>query len=198
MNLRLRSSGFTLTELMIGIVVAAILITLAVPNFRLLVQNNRISSTTNNFFAAINLARAEAVKRGTPVFICRTDDSEASPPACQRANGAVHSGNWSRGWLIYAVPPTAITTGGDYVDGTDVLVRLGGGTSDGVRITSDTEGNYALGYKADGMTFELDEARYAICDDRNESAGKLIRIPLTGRAFLESTSVAADRDCSPT
>jgi len=193
-----RQSGFTLIELMVTITVAAILITLAVPNFILLIQNNRITSATNDFITVLNQARAEAVKRGNVVFICRTDDPQASPSDCQRANNAVYDGNWSKGWLMYSVPTTIIATEGDYVDGTDILVRLGTGPVGGVRITSDTEGNQWLGYNSDGMLFEASEARFAVCDDRDESAGRLIRIPLTGRPLVEDTTAVAGFGCSPT
>lgn len=195
---RSTQSGMTIIELMMTLVVAVVLISLAIPNFRLLIQNNRLTSTTNDFIAVINLARAEAVKRGATVLICRTDDPQANPPDCQRANNGVFDGNWSTGWLVYALPTTVIATEADYVDGTDVLVRLGEGTVDGVRITSDTEGNQWLGYHPDGTLFEGAEARYAVCDDRDESAGRLIRIPLTGRPLVEDTTIAVDRDCSPT
>ena len=72
-------SGFTLIELMVAIAVAAILITLATPSFRLLIQNNRISGAANDFVSVFNLARAEAIKRGAVVFVCRTDDPQANP-----------------------------------------------------------------------------------------------------------------------
>ncbi len=194
---RPKQSGLTIIELMITLVVAAVLISLAVPNFRLLIQNNRITGATNDFLAVLNLARAEAVKRGATVLICRTDDPQAAPPDCQRADSSVYDGNWSTGWLIYALPTNTIAAEADYVDGTDVLVRLGEGVADGVRITSNTTGNQWLAYRPDGLLFEGGEARYAVCDDRNEAAGRLIRVPLTGRPIVEDTTTAATFDCSP-
>lgn len=199
-DVRSRQSGMTIIELMITLVVAVILISLAIPNFRLLIQNNRITGATNDFIVALNLARAEAVKRGTTVLICRTDDPQASPSDCQRANNAVYDGNWSTGWLVYALPTTAIAAEADYVDGTDLLVRLGEGTTDSIRITSESNGigNQWLGFNSTGMLFGASEAAYAVCDDRDESAGRLIRIQPTGRPSVEDTTTAADSDCSPT
>ena len=208
-----RQSGFTLIELMIAIAVAAVLITLATPHFRLLIQNNRLSSAANDFVSALNLARAEAVKRGVVVFICRTDDPQATPPACQRANNALHDGNWSNGWLIYALPQTTLvglrSPNFDYVDGTDTVVRLGEGPPGDVRITSNDEGNQWnqwLGFNTDGTLLmdpaltpvTSDGASYAVCDDRNESSGRLIRVSVAGRATVGDTTTAADTDCSPT
>jgi len=56
--------GFTLIELLVTIVLVAVLLTLAAPNFRTLVQNNRVTTQANELVSALNLARAEAVKRG--------------------------------------------------------------------------------------------------------------------------------------
>ena len=42
------NKGFTLIELLITLVIAAILVTIAVPNFSGLVQNNRLITQTNS------------------------------------------------------------------------------------------------------------------------------------------------------
>jgi type IV fimbrial biogenesis protein FimT len=56
--------GFTLIELLITIVVLAVLLTLAAPSFRDVIQNNRVTAQANELVSALNLARSEAVKRG--------------------------------------------------------------------------------------------------------------------------------------
>jgi type IV fimbrial biogenesis protein FimT len=56
--------GFTLIELLITIVVLAVLLTLAAPSFRDVIQNNRVTAQANELVSALHLARAEAVKRG--------------------------------------------------------------------------------------------------------------------------------------
>ena len=61
--------GFTLLELMVTVAVAAILTTVAVPGFRDLVQNNRVTSQTNELVAALTMARTEAIKRGRAVEV---------------------------------------------------------------------------------------------------------------------------------
>ena len=64
--------GFTLLELMVTVAVAAILATVAVPGFRDLIQNNRVTTQTNELVTALNFARTEAVKRGRPVDVVVT------------------------------------------------------------------------------------------------------------------------------
>lgn len=62
--------GFTLVELMITIAVAAILLAIAIPGFRDLILRNELTTATNDWVAAVNLARSEAVRRGVPVVVC--------------------------------------------------------------------------------------------------------------------------------
>ena len=61
--------GFTLLELMVAIAVLAILATVGVPSFQDLIQNNRVTTQTNELVTALNLARTEAVKRGRNVEV---------------------------------------------------------------------------------------------------------------------------------
>lgn len=81
-------AGFSLIELMIGISILAILISLALPSFRTAVQNNRIASQANELVTAFHLARSEALKRNQPVIVCASSDGET----CQ--------GTWTDGWIV--------------------------------------------------------------------------------------------------
>ena len=63
-NLIGHSRGFTLIELMVTLTVMAILLSIAAPSFTSLMAANRMSTQTNEFIGALNLARSEAVRRG--------------------------------------------------------------------------------------------------------------------------------------
>ena len=76
------NKGFTLIELLITLVIAAILVTLAVPNFSSIIQNNRLITQTNSLIADLNYARSESIKRGTSITISPAD------------------GNWANGWKV--------------------------------------------------------------------------------------------------
>ena len=105
------SAGFTLIELMVTLAVAAILLTVGVPNFREFIERNRISSTTNMLVGALQLARSEAIKRGNnPVILCK---SNSAGTACNT------SGDWKDGWLLY----TDKNADKSFTSGTDELIR---------------------------------------------------------------------------
>lgn len=58
-------SGVTLIELMIGMALIAILVTIGLPSFAMWMQNNQLRSATESIQTGLQLARAEAVKRNT-------------------------------------------------------------------------------------------------------------------------------------
>ncbi|MBI5658211.1 MAG: GspH/FimT family pseudopilin [Nitrosomonadales bacterium] len=79
---RAKLSGFTLTELLITIVIVAILAAVAVPSYREFVAGQRIRTASFDLVAVLTLARSEAIKRNATVDI-----------------GAV-GGGWADGWLV--------------------------------------------------------------------------------------------------
>ena len=60
-------AGFTLVELVVGIAIIAITMTLAVPSYRAWIQNTRIRTAAESIQNGIQVARAEAVKRNASV-----------------------------------------------------------------------------------------------------------------------------------
>ncbi|AYN97325.1 MULTISPECIES: GspH/FimT family pseudopilin [Pseudomonas] len=68
--LRYRGSlGFTLIELMVVVALVAVVATIAMPQFSLLIQSNQVQSTSNELYGALMYTRGEAVARGVPVTI---------------------------------------------------------------------------------------------------------------------------------
>jgi type IV fimbrial biogenesis protein FimT len=62
-----KSFGFSLIELMIGIVVMIILATLTAPSFKTWIQNSQIRTAAESITNGLQRARAEAVARNTDV-----------------------------------------------------------------------------------------------------------------------------------
>lgn len=65
----MKQTGFTLIELIIALIVISIAASIALPAYNNLTANSRLSSTANGVLGSLNLARAEAVKRGTTVQV---------------------------------------------------------------------------------------------------------------------------------
>jgi type IV fimbrial biogenesis protein FimT len=68
-----RSSGLTIIELMITLVVLGVLLAIGLPEMRSFIVSNRLSSDVKGFVGLINYARSEAITRNQTVVICPKD-----------------------------------------------------------------------------------------------------------------------------
>jgi prepilin-type N-terminal cleavage/methylation domain-containing protein len=69
---RASPAGFTLIELMVVTLIAAILLAIAVPAMRSLLAANELTTLTDGFASALSQARSEAAKLGVPVALTTT------------------------------------------------------------------------------------------------------------------------------
>jgi len=109
-----KQQGLTLVELMVTLAVAIILVAVGMPLFTGIAANNRAVAQTNALITALNLARSEAVGRGTTVSVC---SSASSPPGATPACG--DATQWVNGWFVFTDTGTA-----GLVDGTDERLRI--------------------------------------------------------------------------
>jgi prepilin-type N-terminal cleavage/methylation domain-containing protein len=108
-------SGFTLIETLVVMAIAAILLAFAVPGFQNIFASTRNAEAANTLIAAIDLARSEAVRTGSNVTVCRSNNVLAALPDCAGA------GDWAAGWVIFIddVAPQGVRDAGD----TEILFR---------------------------------------------------------------------------
>lgn len=64
---RRRRFGFSLIEMMIAVVIAALLLMIGLPNMNIWLNNTRVRTAGETLLAGLNLARTEAVRRNTTV-----------------------------------------------------------------------------------------------------------------------------------
>ncbi|TQV76829.1 prepilin-type N-terminal cleavage/methylation domain-containing protein [Aliikangiella marina] len=64
-----KQQGFTLSELLLTVTIAAILLGVALPSFNNLIAESKLTSTTNALIGALNLARSEAIEAGAQVTV---------------------------------------------------------------------------------------------------------------------------------
>jgi type IV fimbrial biogenesis protein FimT len=160
----------------VTLAVAAILVAIGIPSFRTLVQNNRLTSHTNEVVGSLTLARSEAVKSGVIVTICGSTDQSSC-----------NSTSWEDGWIVFR------DTDGDAVrDGGETILRVQS-PLDGLSIrlndfdgaNTDT-GNTSrhIQYAGSGFLREADDGSIFICDERGASEGRSINLNLTGRPAM--------------
>lgn len=150
-------SGFTLIELVVTIAVASILAVVAIPNFRTLLQNNRMTTHVNELLSDVNFARSEAIKRRSNVTIC----SSTTGTACT-------GGNWRDGRIIMDASAVILRVRGPFETSTDTLTTTGPDP-----LIFDRSGGIPL---ATSFTF---------CDARGASYGKLLNLNTIGQPNLD-------------
>ncbi|HHI93919.1 MAG TPA: prepilin-type N-terminal cleavage/methylation domain-containing protein [Gammaproteobacteria bacterium] len=177
-------AGFTLLELIITMAIAAILLTMAVPSFQTTIANNRLATQTNNLVTDINIARSEAVKRGTDVVLCSSADPNAAAPTC------IGNGNaWTSGWIVF-VNGTGDTNPNQFATATDTLIKVSqaiGGTA--TILTAGALNTFT--YNGNGANAAAANADFFICDDRGEAFARQVQIRPTGRPRLIGSPLPA-------
>jgi len=76
------SRGFTITELLIVVTIAGILMAAALPAYNDFVRNQRVKTASFDLFSSLVYARSEAVTRNGSVTVTPT------------------GGNWASGWTV--------------------------------------------------------------------------------------------------
>jgi len=89
--------GFSLIELLIGLSIATLLITLSVPMSNLL-HANKATTQIHEFASSLNFARSEAIKRGNFVTVCRT----LGNTKCEGPRDIGGQKVWDAGWMVFS------------------------------------------------------------------------------------------------
>ena len=159
--------GFTLIELMITLVVAAVLMSLAAPSFSRFLANNRLTTQINSFAAALNIARSEAITRNTSAGVCTSNDGATCV-----------AGSWQDGWLVFFVCPAAdLSCTLDTKVPVTVFERLSSGNT----LTGPAS---TIQYTNLGIaTSIVADVAYTLCDSKIGKT-KIVNISPTGRPSI--------------
>lgn len=138
------SKGFTLVELLTTMAVAAILLTIATPALNGMLRSYRLTQAANELVGAANLARSEAIQRGSRVTLVPCNWQETSSNC---ANGS----NWRDGWALIAGPAEGST---DLTVTSANLLRLFAPLATDIAMSTPV-GGY-LSYARDGRALKWD------------------------------------------
>ena len=155
--------GFTVIELMIGIVVAAILCAVSAPALGNLIHGETLRASSNALVTSLNLARNMAVARQRHVVVCPSNDQ----------NTCTGDNVWQHGWIVFED-----TDGnGAHDAGESVLEAVQ--AQNGLAIVT-SEGREHVIYHADGMSPGTN-LTITLCDRRGAKSAAAVIVGNSGR-----------------
>jgi type IV fimbrial biogenesis protein FimT len=114
-----RSRGFTLHETLVALTIVSLL-GVGMLAFGRLLRSTHATTQVNTLIANLYFARSEAIKRGLPVTVCKSD----SGVACSEDSA------WQDGWIIITDE-----NGNGERDGDDQVLRVGPKLEGGTTLT---------------------------------------------------------------
>ncbi|MGB5832839.1 MAG: GspH/FimT family pseudopilin [Thiohalocapsa sp.] len=177
--------GFTLVELIAVVSIALVLLTIAAPNFSMMINNNRLTGQTNDLMATLALARSQASTRKVAIVVCKTSNQST----CNTDN-AVH---WEDGWIVFVDANR---------DGSRQNVELLLGSSPALigsnTVRTDTAFTNYIAFLPDGRsigsgsTTPPTEGEFRFCDERGAALARVIEVSPVGRAKVADVAGATE------
>lgn len=162
--------GSTLIELMVVLVVAAVLLSMAAPSFVGIMRTSRIATAANGLIASLQLARSEAIKRAVRVTVC----------AGSEATGCDAGGGWQDGWLVFV----DFNENGTFESG-DQLLRVIDSVARSVRVSGNDPVSQYVSFVPTGVARQVSGAlqmgTISLCDGE---IGRSLVLNATGRLRL--------------
>jgi len=183
--------AFTLMEMMVTLSIAAVVMTLAIPNIQQFIKNNRMTSAANDMLTSLTLARNESIKLQQAVAVCASTNPKVTDPTCT-------TGSFTSGWVVY------VDANNNGLHDTGERVLTGHDALDPV-VSAGANNSYLVSYAGTGFAQtspggRATTTRIAMCDERHnvltlgtQSAARAVTISPTGRARVtrDITEVAA-------
>lgn len=169
--------GMTVVELLIIVAALAVVILIAVPGSSMLIENYRLKSASTALVEGLNLARGEALRRGSAVRVCPSSNGRF----CRS------DGDWTQGWLVY-------TDGnGDGTVQEIEMIRAFEGPNQNVRVVARGAAENGVSFTIAGMLPDNDsnEAEIVLCHAGSGADSRTILIDAEGWVSLQTTPSGA-------
>lgn len=182
----IKSTGFTLVELMVALAILSILVMAAAPNFTATVKRNRIESQLKDLSSHVKLARSESISRSQTVTLCRSGDMATCSTAAALSD-------WSIGWITF------LDINGDAnVDADDIILRVHEGLGrNTLTVTDDNAVPADIGDIQFSRNRVNTRATFQLCEEEGENTlARALIMELTGRVMwsIDSNSNAISED----
>jgi len=86
-----KNSGFTLTELMVTLVIIGIVAVIGGPSLKTIIQGSQVVASSNELVSGLHAARSKAIRLNKKVTIC----SSTNGTSCSQAV------KWQNGWIVF-------------------------------------------------------------------------------------------------
>lgn len=173
--------GFTAIELVMVVLIAVLLLTLAAPEFIRVIRNNRLANQIAQVSYALNLARSEAVKRAVPVTMCKSSNGTG----CETSG--VH---WESGWIIFSDnDQDQVVDGGDG----DTIVQITQALLTGFTLRGSTDLANAVTFLSNGSSAV--QGTLVLCASNRTDWARTVTVNLAGRI---RNGTDTDNDGTPT
>ncbi len=162
--------GFTLVELMVAMAIIGISLTVAIPSFIETMNDQKLTTQTNDLVASLNLARSTAIKRRQTVTVR-------------------NQSGWKYGWDIF------VDINNDHINnGDDILIKSYPALESGsVDITGSTGFTGYISYQPNGRAHR--NGHFSFCpSNTTEGGSRKVIIANTGR--IRTTSGVYGDNCS--
>ncbi|HEB63189.1 MAG TPA: prepilin-type N-terminal cleavage/methylation domain-containing protein [Gammaproteobacteria bacterium] len=170
--MRQQNIGFTMIELVITLVIAAILSAIVTPSFRTMVMNNSIVAQTNSLVSAFHVARSEAAKRDVTVGVVALESSD-------------NDNEWGKGWKIWV----DTNNDGNFTAGEEVIKEFM--SSDEQSRLDSTNDISVVRYSAEGFLIPMMPMVLEVCDSRVGEKGRTVTLSPSGRVKTDHALVCS-------
>ena len=185
--------GMTLVELMVTLSLMATLMLIAIPGFRSQVASTRLTTATNELVSTLTRARAESMRLGSRVTVCKGD---ASTSTCS----ASATQGWEDGWIAFQ-DTTRSGSNAAFDTGETTTFKVQPLSSD-LRIQGNTALNRYVSFAADGraktMTGSQLFGTIRVCNTSsalaNNNRARDLTLIATGRIVID-TPTNVDSTC---
>jgi type IV fimbrial biogenesis protein FimT len=178
------ANGFTLLELMITVLIAAVLLALAAPSFQSQIRNARLSTANKDLMAALMFTRSETIGRSDFVSICQSDPNSV---------GCASSGGWEQGWVVF------VDSNADgVIDNANDILHTHAALEQGITARWPSAAGQRITFRPNGLTSLAGTQTIVLCDERGfDPDGIAIVVSLLGKASSMAATGTSETDCTP-